>query len=214
MPLLGQTAPDFVADSTQGPIHFHKWIEGSWCLFFSHPKNFTPVCTTEIAQTAKLSRLFEKRGVKLIGLSVDTVESHKRWIKDIETVQNVTVTFPLIADPTLEVAELYQMVHEDELATTTVRGVFIIDPAKKIRLALYYPAVVGRNLNEILRVVDALQLSDRYSVATPANWSHGEDCFIADTLQDQKEIEKLFPKGFRGERPYLRYVSDPSISRE
>jgi len=206
---LGDTAPDFTAPSTQGEIRFHDWIADSWAIFFSHPKDFTPVCTTELGAVAKLKGEFDKRGVKILGLSVDGVEDHEGWSRDIEATQGVKLNFPLIADKTRAVAEAYDMIHPNAEATQTVRSVFVIDNQKKVRLSLTYPASTGRNFDELLRVVDSLKLTSNNSVATPANWKHGDDVIILAALSDEQAREK-FPNGWRAERPYLRYVPDPS----
>jgi alkyl hydroperoxide reductase subunit AhpC len=206
-PRLGDTAPDFEAETTQGPIRFHEWIGDSWCILFSHPKDFTPVCTTELGYMGKLLPEFEKRGVKIIGLSVDPVVSHTGWIKDIEETQNAKVTYPIIADPDRKVANLYGMMHPAHDETYTVRTVFVIDPKKKIRLMITYPQSCGRNFDEILRVVDSLQLSDKYSVSTPVNWKPGQDVIISPAISDE-DAQKRFP-GFRTLKPYLRVTPQP-----
>jgi alkyl hydroperoxide reductase subunit AhpC len=206
---LGDTAPDFTADTTQGEISFHDWLGDSWGVLFSHPKDFTPVCTTELGAVAKLKGEFDKRGVKVLGLSVDGVEDHEGWSRDIEATQGVKLNFPLVADKDRAVSEAYDMIHPNAEATQTVRSVFIIDNNKKIRLSLTYPASTGRNFDEILRTVDSLQLTSSNSVATPANWQHGDDVIILASLNDEQAREK-FPDGWRAERPYLRYVPDPS----
>jgi alkyl hydroperoxide reductase subunit AhpC len=206
-PRLGDTAPDFEAETTQGPIRFHEWIGDSWCILFSHPKDFTPVCTTELGYMGKLLPEFEKRGVKIIGLSVDPVVSHTGWIKDIEETQNAKVTYPIIADPDRKVANLYGMMHPAHDETYTVRTVFVIDPKKKIRLMITYPQSCGRNFDEILRVVDSLQLTDKYSVSTPVNWKPGQDVIISPAISDE-DAQKRFP-GFRTLKPYLRVTPQP-----
>ncbi len=206
---LGDIAPDFTAASTQGEIRFHEWIGDDWAILFSHPKDFTPVCTTELGAVAKLKGEFDKRGVKVLGLSVDGVEDHEGWSRDIEATQGVALNFPLIADKSRAVAEAYDMIHPNAEATQTVRSVFVIDNQKKVRLSLTYPASTGRNFDELLRVVDSLQLTSNNSVATPANWKHGDDVIILASLTDEQAREK-FPQGWRAERPYLRYVPDPS----
>jgi alkyl hydroperoxide reductase subunit AhpC len=205
---LGQTAPDFHQDSTEGPIHFHEWLGSSWGLFFSHPKNFTPVCTTELGEVAKLKPEFDRRGVKPIGLSVDAVASHKSWDRDIEETQGAALNFPLIADPERRVAELYGMIHPESDPTVTVRAVFVIDPAKKIRLILTYPPATGRNFAEVLRAIDSLQLTDAEKVATPVNWNPGEPVIIAPSLSDA-DARARFPQGWREQRSYLRIVELP-----
>jgi len=206
---LGDTAPDFTAPSTQGEIRFHEWLGDDWAILFSHPKDFTPVCTTELGAVAKLKGEFEKRGVKVLGLSVDGVEDHEGWSRDIEATQGVKLNFPLVADKDRAVSEAYDMIHPNAEATQTVRSVFVIDNNKKIRLSLTYPASTGRNFDEILRTVDSLKLTSESSVATPANWQHGDDVIILASLNDEQAREK-FPDGWRAERPYLRYVPDPS----
>jgi alkyl hydroperoxide reductase subunit AhpC len=206
---LGDIAPDFTAASTQGEIRFHDWIGDDWAILFSHPKDFTPVCTTELGAVAKLKGEFDKRGVKVLGLSVDGVEDHEGWSRDIEATQGVALNFPLIADKSRAVAEAYDMIHPNAEATQTVRSVFVIDNQKKVRLSLTYPASTGRNFDEILRVVDSLKLTSKHSVATPANWRRGDDVIILASLTDEQAREK-FPDGWRAERPYLRYVPDPS----
>jgi alkyl hydroperoxide reductase subunit AhpC len=206
---LGDIAPDFTAESTQGEIRFHDWIGDGWAILFSHPKDFTPVCTTELGAVAKLKGEFDRRGVKVLGLSVDGVEDHEGWSRDIEATQGVALNFPLIADKGRAVAEAYDMIHPNAEATQTVRSVFVIDDQKKVRLTLTYPASTGRNFDELLRVVDSLKLTSNHSVATPANWRHGDDVIIVASLSNDQAREK-FPDGWREERPYLRYVPDPS----
>lgn len=201
---LGDTAPDFQQDSTEGVIRFHEWLGDSWGVLFSHPADFTPVCTTELGLTAKLKSDFAKRNTKVIALSVDPVESHKRWIDDINDTQDVQVNFPIIADSDRKVAELYDMIHPNANATLTVRSLFIIDPEKKVRLIITYPASTGRNFDEILRVLDSLQLTDNEKVATPGNWKPGDEVVIVPSLQDAEEIQRRFPQGYRAPRPYLR----------
>ena len=205
---LGDTAPDFTADTTEGPIRFHEWIGDSWACLFSHPKDFTPVCTTELGYVAKCKPEFEKRGVKVIGLSVDPTDSHKRWAADIEETQGTALNFPIIADPDHKVAELYDMIHPEISDVFTVRSVFIIGPDKKIKLMITYPASTGRNFDEILRVVDSLQLTAKHSVATPVNWKDGEDVIIVPSLSDEAAKEK-FPGGWRAPKPYLRITAQP-----
>ncbi len=202
---LGDIAPDFSADTTEGKIKFHEWLGSSWGVLFSHPKNYTPVCTTELGYTAKLKPEFDKRNVKAIGLSVDKLEDHHGWSKDIEETQGTALNFPLIADPDKTVANLYDMIHPNASDTFTVRSVFIIDPNKKIRLQLTYPASTGRNFDEILRVIDSLQLTDGYKVATPVNWKQGEDVIIVPAVKDE-DAKKLFPQGWKTLKPYLRVV--------
>lgn len=206
---LGETAPDFTATTTMGVIRFHEWLGNSWCVLFSHPKDFTPVCTTELGVVAKLKSEWDKRGVKVIAISVNELESHLRWIKDINETQQTSVNFPLIADANKEVSQLYGMIHPLSSDTATVRSVFIIDSNRKIRLMLIYPASTGRNFQEIIRTVDSLQLTDRHKVATPANWKQGEPCIILPSVTDPEELKRLFPQGYREERPYLRYVDQP-----
>ena len=206
---LGDIAPDFEQDSSAGRIRFHEWLGNSWGVLFSHPADFTPVCTTELGLTAKLKSEFDKRGVKAIALSVDPVESHTRWIADINDTQNTTVNFPIIADGDRKVSELYDMIHPNANATLTVRSLFVIDPNKKVRLIITYPASTGRNFDEVLRVIDSLQLTDKHSVATPGNWKHGDDVVIVPSLQDPDEIARRFPAGYKAIRPYLRMTPQP-----
>lgn len=206
---LGTIAPDFTQKSSEGDIPFHKYIDGSWAILFSHPADFTPVCTTELGRVAKLKSEFAKRGVKVIALSVDGVESHKGWIKDINETQNCVVNFPIIADEDQKVAKLYDMLHPQSLDKMTVRSVFIIDNNKKIRTIITYPASTGRNFDEILRVVDSLQLTDQHKVATPVDWKRGDDVVIVPALKDEEEIKKRFPKGYRAVKPYLRLTPQP-----
>jgi alkyl hydroperoxide reductase subunit AhpC len=206
---LGDTAPDFTAISTDGEIDFHDWLGDSWAILFSHPKDFTPVCTTELGAVARLKPEFDKRGVKVLGLSVDGVTDHEGWSRDIEATQGVALNFPLIADKDRAIATAYDMLDPTAEATQTVRSVFVIDPAKKIRLTLTYPASTGRDFGEILRTIDSLQLTSSRSVATPANWRKGDDVIILASLNDEQARDK-FPDGWRADRPYLRYVADPS----
>jgi len=206
---IGALAPDFTQESTEGPIHFHDWIGKGWAILFSHPKDFTPVCTTELGAVAKLKSEFEKRNVKVIGVSVDDVESHKKWVKDIEDTQGVAMNFPILGDADKKVSKLYDMIHPEWNDTLTVRSVFLIDPNKKVRLMITYPASTGRNFQEILRVLDSLQLTDNYSVTTPADWKQGNDVIIAPSLQDPDEMKKKFPKGWKVLRPYLRITPQP-----
>lgn len=208
---IGDTAPDFRAVTTAGTIQFHAWLGNSWGVLFSHPKDFTPVCTTELGYTEKLRPEFEKRNVKVIGLSVDPLEDHERWSDDIEATQGARPRFPLIADPQREVATLYGMIHPNASTTLTVRSVFIIDPERKIRATITYPASTGRNFDEILRVIDSLQLTDRHKVATPVNWKPGEDVIIVPSVSND-EAKKLFPGGWNEQRPYLRLVKQPRAS--
>lgn len=207
---LGDIAPDFEQDSSIGKIKFHEWIGDSWAVLFSHPADYTPVCTTELGMTAKLKSEFDKRNVKAIGLSVDPVEKHSGWIKDIEETQNCSVGFPIVADVDKKVATLYDMIHPNQSETMTVRSLFIIDPKKKVRLMITYPMSTGRNFEEILRVLDALQLTDGYSVATPANWKDGDDVIIPLTIQDEAVIKQKYPKGYKAPRPYLRITPQPN----
>ena len=206
--LIGDTAPDFTLDSTEGPIHFYDYIEGSWAVLFSHPKNFTPVCTTELGYTAKLKPEFEKRGVKVLGLSVDKLEDHGGWAKDIEETQGQALNFPLLADTKGEVARLYDMIHPNADNTLTVRSVFVIGPDKKVKLKIEYPASTGRNFDEVIRVIDSLQLTAKHSVATPVNWKNGGDVIIASSLSAEAAREK-FPDGWKEPKPYLRIVPQP-----
>ena len=208
---LGDVAPDFTAPSTEGEIHFHDWLGSDWGLLFSHPRDFTPVCTTELGAVARLKPDFDRRGVKVIGLSVDGVSDHEGWSRDIEATQGVALNFPLVADKDREVATAYGMLHPNADTTATVRSVFVIDDQKKVRLTLTYPASTGRNFDEILRVVDSLKLTSNHSVATPANWQHGDDVIIAASLNDEQAKQK-FPNGWRADVPYLRYVPDPSAA--
>ena len=207
---LGDIAPDFSADTTQGPINFHEWIKDSWVLLFSHPADFTPVCTTELGKTALLAGDFAKRGVKAIAVSVDDLDSHNQWVPDIEEVNNVKVNFPIIADPEKKVALLYDMIHPNASEKATVRSVFIIGPDKKIKLTLTYPASTGRNFTEILRVIDSLQLTANYQVATPADWKNGEDVIITPAVSNEDAVAK-FPKGFTTVKPYLRKTPQPNL---
>ncbi len=207
---LGDTAPDFTQDSSVGPIRFHEWAGDSWVILFSHPADFTPVCTTELGRTAALSGEFAKRGVKPIAISVDPVDKHQLWIADINDTQNTTVDFPILADADRQVSELYDLIHPNASATATVRSVFFIDPKKTIRATLTYPASTGRNFDELLRVVDSLQLTDSHKVATPANWQDGDDVVILPSLQDPAEIAQRFPKGHTVVRPYLRLTPQPN----
>ncbi|MED5621386.1 peroxiredoxin [Ideonella sp. BN130291] len=206
---LGDTAPDFEQDSTEGRIRFHQWLGDSWGVLFSHPADFTPVCTTELGLTAKLGEQFKKRNVKVIALSVDPVDSHQKWVRDINETQACTVNFPIIADADRKVAELYDMIHPNANATLTVRSLFVIDPNKKIRLVITYPASTGRNFDEVLRVIDSLQLTDHHSVATPGNWKQGDDVVIVPSLQDPELIKQKFPKGYKAVTPYLRLTPQP-----
>ena len=206
---LGDIAPNFQQASSEGEIDFYKFLGDSWGVLFSHPADYTPVCTTELGFTAKLKDEFEKRGVKAIALSVDDVESHQGWIKDINETQNTTVNFPIIADQDRKVSELYGFIHPNASETLTVRSLVIIDPNKKVRLIITYPASTGRNFHEILRVIDSLQLTDHHKVATPANWQQGEDVVIVPSLKDEAEIAQRFPKGYKAITPYLRLTPQP-----
>jgi thioredoxin-dependent peroxiredoxin len=207
---LGDTAPDFTQESSEGSISFHKWLGDSWGVLFSHPADFTPVCTTELGLTAKLKDEFAKRNVKVIALSVDPVDSHKKWINDINETQNTKVNFPIIADADRKVSTLYDMIHPNASATATVRSLFVIDPKKVIRLIITYPASTGRNFDEVLRVIDSLQLTEYHSVATPGNWKNGDDVVIVPSLQDPELLKQKFPKGFKALRPYLRMTPQPN----
>lgn len=207
---LGDIAPDFSADTTQGSINFHEWINNSWVMLFSHPADFTPVCTTELGKTALLAGDFAKRGVKAIAISVDDLDSHNQWVPDIEEVNNVKVNFPIIADPEKKVALLYDMIHPNASEKATVRSVFIIGPDKKIKLTLTYPASTGRNFTELLRVIDSLQLTANYQVATPADWKNGEDVIITPAVSNEDAVTK-FPKGFTTIKPYLRKTPQPNL---
>ena len=207
---LGDTVPNFTQASSEGEINFYDWAGDSWVVLFSHPADFTPVCTTELGAVAKLKSEFDKRNVKVIALSVDDEESHKGWIGDINETQNTTVNFPILADPDRKVTDLYDMIHPNANNTLTVRTVFIIDPQKKLRLNLTYPASTGRNFEEILRVIDSLQLTDDYSVATPADWKDGQDVVIVPTLKDPEVLKEKFPKGYEVVKPYLRMTPQPN----
>ena len=205
---LGDTAPDFTADTTEGPLHFYNAIEGSWAVLFSHPKDYTPVCTTELGEASRLKPEFDKRNVKIFGLSVDPLDSHKGWAGDIAETQGSALNFPLIADPDRKVSDLYEMIHPNASDTFTVRSVFVIGPDKKVKLTITYPASTGRNFDEILRVIDSLQLTAEHSVATPVNWKHGEDVIIVPAVSDEQAKEK-FPGGWKTLKPYLRIVAQP-----
>ena len=208
---LGDTAPDFKQDSTDGPISVHDWAGDSWVVLFSHPKDFTPVCTTELGEVARLKPEFDKRNAKVIGLSVDPLEDHNAWCGDIEETQGSALNFPLLADADRSVSQAYGMIHPNADNTLTVRSVFVIDPNKKIRLTITYPASTGRNFDEILRVIDSLQLTDGYKVATPVNWNDGDDVIIVPSL-DNEAAAKLFPEGWDEKKPYLRMVKQPKKS--
>ncbi|CAI2719122.1 peroxiredoxin [Nitrospina watsonii] len=207
---LGDTAPDFSAETTEGKVNFHEWLGDSWGIFFSHPKDYTPVCTTELGRVANLKKEFEKRNVKVIALSVDPLDSHKGWIKDINETQNCSMNYPIVADPERKVAQMYDMIHPNALDNMTVRSVFIIGPDKKVKLTLTYPASTGRNFDELLRVIDSLQLTANYSVATPADWKNGEDCVVVPAIKTE-DIPAKFPKGFKEVKPYLRMTPQPNL---
>lgn len=215
---IGDIAPDFEAETTDGPINFHDWIDGSWCVFFSHPKDFTPVCTTELGYAAKIMPEFEKRGVRVIGISVDTVDNHAAWSKDIEETQGTAPNYPMIGDPELRVAKLYDMLPAEASGDVkdrtpadnmTVRNVFLIDPNKKIRLILVYPMTTGRNFDEVLRVLDSMQLTDKHKVSTPVNWNKGDDVIILPVVSND-EAKDLFPNGWETQKPYLRVTKSPA----
>lgn len=206
---LGDKVPNFKQASSTGEIDFYNWAGDNWVVLFSHPADFTPVCTTELGEVARLKPEFDKRNVKALALSVDNVESHKGWIGDIEETQGVDLNYPILADPDRKVSDLYDMIHPNANNTLTVRSVFIIDPEKKLRLTFTYPASTGRNFDEILRVIDSLQLTDNYSVATPANWTDGGDCVIVPSIKDPEEIKQKFPKGHTELKPYLRMTPQP-----
>ena len=210
--MLGDTAPNFTQDSTEGAIDFHQWKGDSWCVLFSHPADFTPVCTTELGTVAELAADFERRNCKTLALSVDSVDSHHEWIKDINETQKTTVNFPVIADHDRKVADLYGMIHPKADDTKTVRSVFVIDPKNTIRLTLTYPASTGRNFAEILRVIDSIQLTEYQKVATPANWEHGDDCVILPSITEKGELDSLFPEGYEELRPYLRMTKQPAAT--
>jgi thioredoxin-dependent peroxiredoxin len=207
---LGDIVPDFRQASSIGDISFHEWAGDSWVVLFSHPADYTPVCTTELGMVSKLKGEFDKRNVKVIALSVDDVESHQGWICDINETQNADVNYPILADSDKKVATLYDMIHPNSLENLTIRTVFVIDSQKKLRLSLTYPASTGRNFDEILRVIDSLQLTDDYKVATPANWKDGEDCVIVPSIKDPQELQERFPKGYTEVKPYLRMTPQPN----
>ena len=207
---LGDIAPNFTQDSNEGQIDFYEFLGDSWGILFSHPADYTPVCTTELGYTAKLKDEFSKRNVKAIALSVDDAESHKGWIQDINETQDTTVNFPILADQDRKVSTLYDFIHPNASETLTVRSLIIIDPNKKVRLIITYPASTGRNFNEILRVIDSLQLTDNYKVATPANWQDGEDVVIVPSIQDEAELKERFPSGYKAIKPYLRLTKQPN----
>ena len=207
---LGDTAPDFTVETTEGTIEFHQWLGDGWGILFSHPKDYTPVCTTELGRVANLKGEFEKRNVKVIAVSVDPLESHKGWINDINETQSCTMNYPIIADPDRNVATMYGMIHPNALDNLTVRSVFIIGPDKKVKLQLTYPASTGRNFDEILRVIDSLQLTANYQVATPADWKQGDDCVVVPAIKTE-DIPAKFPKGFKEVKPYLRMTPQPDL---
>ena len=207
---LGDTAPDFTAETTEGTIEFHKYLGDSWGVLFSHPKDYTPVCTTELGRVANLKSEFDKRNVKVLALSVDPVDSHKGWINDINETQSCTVSFPIIADPDKKISELYDMIHPNALNNLTVRSVFIIAPDKTVKLTITYPASTGRNFAEILRVIDSLQLTANYQVATPVDWKHGDDCVVIPAIKTE-DIPAKFPKGHKVIKPYLRTTPQPDL---
>ncbi|MFO1036662.1 MAG: peroxiredoxin [Geminicoccaceae bacterium] len=207
---IGDVAPDFEQESTDGPIRFHAWKGDKWAILFSHPKDFTPVCTTELGEVARLKPEFEKRNTKVVGLSVDPLDDHRRWVGDIAETQGHALNFPLLADADRKVSLLYDMIHPNASDSFTVRSVFIIDPNNKVRLIITYPAPTGRNFAEILRALDALQLTDGYSVATPVNWKDGDDCIIVPSLTDPEVMKQKFPKGWKELKPYLRVTPQPN----
>ena len=207
---LGDTAPDFTADTTEGTIEFHKYLGDGWGILFSHPKDYTPVCTTELGRVANLRSEFDKRNVKVLALSVDPVDSHKGWVSDINETQSCTVNYPIIADPDKKIAEMYDMIHPNDLNNLTVRSVLIIAPDKTVKLTLTYPASTGRNFDEILRVIDSLQLTANYQVATPVDWKHGDDCVVVPAIKTE-DIPEKFPKGHKVIKPYLRTTPQPNL---
>ena len=207
---LGDTAPDFTAETTEGVIEFHKYLGDSWGVLFSHPKDYTPVCTTELGRVASLKNEFDKRNVKVLALSVDPLDSHKGWVNDINETQGCTVNYPIIADPEKKVAEMYDMIHPNALNNLTVRSVFIVGPDKKVKLTITYPASTGRNFAEILRVIDSLQLTANYQVATPVDWKHGDDCVVVPAIKTE-DIPAKFPKGHKVIKPYLRTTPQPDL---
>jgi len=207
---LGDTVPNFQAMTTEGPIDFYEWLGDGWAVLFSHPKDYTPVCTTELGYMSKIKKEFDKRGVKIIAISVDPLEAHQGWINDINETQNVNVNFPLIADPDRKVAMLYDMIHPNAADNVTVRSVFVIGPDKKLKLSITYPQSTGRNFDELLRVIDSLQLTAKYSVSTPVNWKQGEDCIIIPAVTNE-EADKRFPKGYKVIKPYLRVTPQPNL---
>ena len=207
---LGDTAPDFTAESTEGVIEFHKYLGDNWGVLFSHPKDYTPVCTTELGRVASMKSEFDKRNVKVLALSVDPLDSHKGWVNDINETQGCTVNYPIIADPEKKVAEMYDMIHPNALNNLTVRSVFIVGPDKKVKLTITYPASTGRNFAEILRVIDSLQLTANYQVATPVDWKHGDDCVVVPAIKTE-DIPAKFPKGHKVIKPYLRTTPQPDL---
>ena len=207
---LGDAAPDFTAETTEGTIEFHQWLGDGWGILFSHPKDYTPVCTTELGRVANLKGEFEKRNVKVIAVSVDPLESHKGWVNDINETQSCTMNYPIIADPDRNVATMYGMIHPNALDNLTIRSVFIVGPDKKVKLQLTYPASTGRNFDEILRVIDSLQLTANYQVATPADWKQGDDCVVVPAIKTE-DIPAKFPKGFKEIKPYLRMTPQPDL---
>ncbi|MBS0014995.1 MAG: peroxiredoxin [Arthrospira sp. SH-MAG29] len=207
---LGDTVPNFTQSSSEGEINFYDWAGDSWVVLFSHPADYTPVCTTELGTVAKLKPEFDKRNVKVIALSVDDADSHKGWIGDINETQQTNINYPILADSDRQVSDLYDMIHPNANASLTIRTVFVIDSNKKLRLTLTYPPSTGRNFSEILRVIDSLQLTDNYSVATPADWQDGEDCVIVPSLKDPEELKQKFPKGYKEIKPYLRMTPQPN----
>jgi alkyl hydroperoxide reductase subunit AhpC len=207
---LGTVAPDFTQESTEGTIRFHEWIGNHWAVLFSHPKDFTPVCTTELGYVAKIKSEFDKRNAKVIAISVDPVDAHKKWIGDIEETQHTKMNFPVLGDADRKVSGLYDMIHPAANDTLTVRSVFFIDPNKKVRAMITYPASTGRNFDEVVRVLDSLQLTDKHKVATPVNWKDGDDCIIVPSLTDEAEMKQRFPKGWKTLRPYLRVTPQPN----
>jgi alkyl hydroperoxide reductase subunit AhpC len=207
---LGDTAPDFTAETTEGVIEFHKYLGDSWGVLFSHPKDYTPVCTTELGRVASMKSEFDKRNVKVLALSVDPLDSHKGWVNDINETQGCTVNYPIIADPEKKVAEMYDMIHPNALNNLTVRSVFIVGPDKKVKLTITYPASTGRNFAEILRVIDSLQLTANYQVATPVDWKHGDDCVVVPAIKTE-DIPAKFPKGHKVIKPYLRTTPQPDL---
>jgi alkyl hydroperoxide reductase subunit AhpC len=207
---LGDQVPDFSQDSSEGRINFYEWAGDNWVVLYSHPADFTPVCTTELGRTAKLAEEFKRRSVQVIALSVDPAQSHQEWIKDINETQGAEVNFPIIADHDRKVSDLYDMIHPNASATATVRAVFFIDPQKRLRAQIIYPPSTGRNFDEILRVIDSLQLTDSHSVATPVDWQEGDECVILPSIKDPEELKRKFPKGWRELKPYLRMTPQPN----